>query len=114
MNAECLNCNYHKDELCFGGGQWYARRRDYYCKYPVLNPEKTDILMKDIVKRNEYEKEGYIFYDSDELFDKSFSKDKCNISDGTHDKEYKLYSVKYYCPKCKKYELVFQWCGCWD
>jgi len=109
--AKCHNCDFENEKLYFGTGDLDSLFKDLTrCRYPALTPDKSDIVMLDISKRNDYEKSGYIFYDSENMCEKDSNKGKWAIERRGH----KIYIARYYCPKCKKFALSFHRCGCWD
>ena len=109
--AKCHNCDFENEKLYFGTGDLDSLSKSLTrCRYPALTPDKSDIVMADIGNRSKYEKLGFIFYDSEEMYEKDSKTEKCAIERRGH----KIYIARYYCPKCKKFALSFHDCGCWD
>jgi len=75
IDATCMNCVYKEDELLFGDFQNSRTAKDpYIVLYPALSPDKSKIFTIDINRRVDYEKSGYVFYDSKELINRKSKK----------------------------------------
>jgi hypothetical protein len=102
----CKKCGYNTKDLYLGGGFF---NRSNCCNYPVLKIDNTEIITENYNKKEEIEKDGYVFYDRDDMSEAGEIR-----GDIFNFWEVKLKAANYYCPKCKEYGVKFHFVGMWD
>ena len=108
IKGSCQNCGYETKNLYYGGG--FANFKTC-CDYPVLDKDKNEVAMANIMNKEEVVKQNpnLVFYD-----DETLSDDKSQNRDSYHQwGDYKLCRQGNLCPKCNKFTLGFSGVGCW-
>ena len=109
IQGSCRNCGYRTKNLYYGGG---FVNFTTCCDYPVLDKDKKEVGMANIMNKEEVVKQNpnLVFYD-----DETLSDEKSQNRDSYHQwGDYKLCRQGNLCPKCNKFTLEFSGVGCWD
>ena len=109
IKGSCQNCGYETKNLYYGGG--FANFKTC-CNYPVLDKDKNEVGMANIMNKEEVVKQNpnLVFYD-----DETLSDEKSQNRDSYHQwGDYKLCRQGNLCPKCNKFTLGFSPVGNWD
>ena len=109
MKGSCQHCGVETKTRYYGGG--FANFKTC-CDYPVLDKDKKEVGMANIMNKEEVVKQNpnLVFYD-----DETLSDEKSQNRDSYHQwGDYKLCRQGNLCPKCNKFTLEFSGVGCWD
>lgn len=101
LKAIC-NCGYENDKIYFGA----AMDDEGKCYVPALKNGSSEIEMKNIRLKKNYS--DYVFYTEKLLFENT------NISEKFNAWEYMIHKENNFCPKCKNYDLIFNYIGEFD